>query len=529
VPETPEFVVAAVAAPHRLAAQTGRDVLKEGGNAIEAMIAMAAAIAVVYPHMSGLGGDGFWLIRTAEGAARAILASGSAGAGATVAHYRAAGHDDVPARGALAALTVPGAVGGLSLAFQFSRALGGKTPLSELLSRAISLARDGAPVSVSEGRFDSLADAALIAAPGFRTAFLNEGKPFKPGEARRQLPLADTLDQLARAGLDDFYRGDIGRELAADLQRVGSPIVRQDLERYAAERREPLSLRFRDATLFNTPPPTQGLASLILLGLYQRLKPPEAGGFKHAHAIIEAAKRAQTIRDRVCVDVPSLWQGVPALLTPAALEAAAEAIDMARAAPWPLAEEQGGTVWMGAVDAEGNAVSYIQSVYWEFGSGIVSPATGVLMHNRGLAFSLDEKSPRALKPGRRPLHTLNPALAVFDDGRVAPYGSMGGDSQPQFQAQIFTRFAGGEPVAEAIAAPRLAFGRAWGAPSATVKLEASYDDETAEALARAGHETERLRPEQLEKLGHAGALIRFPNGAVAAAHDPRSDGGAAGF
>ncbi len=183
---------------------------------------------------------------------------------------------------------------------------------------------------------------------------------------------------------------------------------------------------------------------------------------------------------------------------------------------------------MGAIDKDGLAVSYIQSLYWEYGSGLNLPKTGVMMQNRGIAFSLDPASPRALKPGRRPFHTLNPALAVFPDGQVMPYGSMGGDGQPQFQAQVFTRIASGQSLAKAVAAPRLLWGRTWGAQSETVKVEAAYDDALAAGLARRGHEIERMPAERGDSFGHAGALRRGLNGEIEATHDPRSDGGALG-
>ena len=201
-----------------------------------------------------------------------------------------------------------------------------------------------------------------------------EGKPAEAGATRRAPRLADTLEQLGRAGLDDFYRGDVGREIAADLERIGAPITRDDLTRYRAAWREPLSLRLKKATLYNTPAPTQGLASLMLLGLYERLAPGKPEGFAHAHALIEAAKRAMAIRDQACVDFAHVTHDFDALLSAANLDREAALIDMRRAAPWPLPPDKGGTVWMGAIDAAGLAVSFIQSVFWDFGSGCVLPA-----------------------------------------------------------------------------------------------------------------------------------------------------------
>ncbi len=521
------FSHAAVAAPHNLAAQAGRDVLLHGGNAIEAMVAMAASIAVVYPHMNAIGGDGFWIIREPNGKVRAIEACGFAGEKATRAAYEAIG--GIPQRGPMAALTVPGALGGWSAALELSAALGGKMPLADLVAPAIAQARAGVPVSASEQRSQPRDGSALFDAPNFRKTYFLDGERPKAGVIRKQDKLADTLSQLSHAGIDDFYRGDIARELAADLEAVGSPVTRADLRAYQARWREPLSIKTRTATLYNTPAPTQGLASLMILGIYERLGIADVDGADHSHAVIEASKRAFAHRDRACVDFEIATEDFDRLLSPASIQAEAARIDMRRAAPWPLPPEQGDTIWMGAIDKDGLAVSYIQSIYWEFGSGVVAPSVGVLMQNRGIAFSLDPASPRALKPGRRPFHTLNPALAVFADGRVMPYGAMGGDGQPQFQAQVFTRIAAGQSLADAVASPRLLWGRTWGADSVSVKVEEAFDDSVASALMRRGHEVERWTAARRDGFGHAGALRRGLKGEVAAAHDPRSDGGALGI
>jgi gamma-glutamyltranspeptidase/glutathione hydrolase len=545
----------AVAAPHVLAAEAGRDALAQGGNAIEAMVAMAATIAVVYPHMNAIGGDGFWLIREPNGKARAIEACGFAGEGATIERYRALGFDAIPPRGPNAALTVPGTIGGWTLALELSAALGGRLPLRVLLEPAEKFAREGVavsaaearlplqalleepgklarggiPASASEARFNPAATDSLIAAPGFAATYLIDGKPAPAGAIRKQTRLADTLAQLADAGLEDFYRGDVAREIAADLQRIGSPVTRADLKNYHAAWREPLSVRLKNAVVYNTPAPTQGIASLILLGLYERLGVRNVDGFEHAHALIEGFKRAQVVRDRVCVDFSIATDDFARLTSPAFLESEAAKVDRRRSAPWPLPVDQGDTIWMGAIDESGLAVSFIQSGYWEFGSGCVLERTGILMQNRGVAFPLDVRARNALRPGRRPFHTLNPPLGAFDDGRVLSYGSMGGDGQPQFQAQVFTRINAGQKLADAVAAPRHVFGRTWGAGSASVKLEAGYDDSIASALARAGHEIERRQPKDCDSFGHAGALLRSPKAVIAATHDPRSDGGSAGF
>jgi gamma-glutamyltranspeptidase/glutathione hydrolase len=532
MPQTPVFSTAAVAAPHNLASETGQTILAAGGNAVEAMVAMAATIAVVYPHMNGLGGDGFWLVREPGGRIHAIDASGAAGALATIKRYRDKGYDAVPPRGADSALTVAGAVGGWALALELARALGGRMPLDLLLSDAIRHAREGYAVSGSEARFKTSEEAALYAVPGFAEAFLTEGKRMSAGTVRQVPRLAGTLGQLAHAGLIDFYRGDVGREVAADLERIEAPIVRRDLETYRARVVKPLELRLGHATVYNLPPPTQGVTTLMILGMFERLGSSKAESPEHHHALIEASKRAFTIGEQVVADPMNLVHDPAAFLTSSALEREAARIDMRRASPYPLPRSpEGDTIWMGAIDKDGLAVSYIQSVFWAFGSGCVLPATGIHWHNRGTAFSLDPASRNPLQPGRKPFHTLNPPLAVFDDGRVLSFGTMGGETQPQVLAQIFTRYATfGMGLADAVDAPRWLLDKGRGAAPATLRLESRFDPGFVRGLAALGHEVEEGSEPYVDNFGHAGMLVKHPrNGRVEATHDPRSDGGALGL
>jgi oxamate amidohydrolase len=528
--ETPVFPRAAVAAPHSLAAESGRAVLAEGGNAVEAMLAMAATIAVVYPHMNAIGGDGFWLIREPGGQVLGIEACGPAGSLATAKRYRDKGYDTIPNRGADAALTVAGAVAGWQTAFDYARSRGGRMPLPDLLKDATRFAREGCPVSPSEARGKPNEPDALRKAPGFTETFLVDGRTPVAGAIRRLPALGDTLAHLASAGLDDFYRGDVGREIAADLERIGSPVTRSDFEAFRARTVEPLSLELADATVFAFPPPTQGLAALLILGIYERLNVRPREAVEHHHALIEAVKRAFLIRDRAVTDPGHVRHDLSGFLTRQALEREAAKIDAKRAAAFPLAPAEGDTIWMGAIDGDGLAVSYIQSLYWEWGSGCVLPRTGIHWQNRGASFSLDPRALNPLEPGRKPFHTLIPALAAFRDGRVMAYGSMGGDGQPQFQAQILTRYRTGMGPAAAVDAPRWLLGRTWGQTSTTLKVESRFDAAILEGLQRVGHEVEELGVPYSETCGHAGMLVKHPrDGRVEAAHDPRSDGGAAGL
>ncbi len=526
-----------VCAPHSAAVEDGHAILAEGGNAIEAMLAMAARIAAVYPHMNHIGGDGFWLIREPNGRVRAIMGAGRAGAKATIRFYRDAGHHEIPTRGPLAALTVPGAVAGWMLALEAAKAQTGKginkgsarLPLHVLFDAAIRRAREGYQVTRSQAALTKEKYAELETAPGFLNAFLLDGKAPDVGATLKQAAFAATLDHLAKAGLQDFYRGDVGREIAADLERIGSPVTRADLEKYEARIAEPLSVQISSGTLYNTPPPTQGLASLMILALFDRLRVSQGESFEHIHGLVEATKRAFIVRDREVTDPDNIDGNLTRYLAAAFLDPEAEKIDARKAAPWPSPEARGDTIWMGAADASGLVVSYIQSLYWEFGSGCVLPATGVLMQNRGSSFSLDPKALNALAPGRRPFHTLNPALAELKDGRVMAYGTMGGDGQPQSQAAVFTRHVTfRQPLEVALDAPRWLLGRTWGSTHTNLRLESRFDGNLIDRLMSAGHDIEVLDAPYSDTMGHAGAVILHPDGTLEGGHDPRADGGAAG-
>jgi gamma-glutamyltranspeptidase len=512
-----------VVAPHHLAAQAGRDVLRQGGNAIEAMVAAAATIAVVYPHMNSIGGDGFWLIHEPGKTPVAIDACGPAAALATPEFY--AGLDVLPSRGPQAALTVAGTLGGWMRALELSAEWGGRASLPQLLSEAIRHADHGVVVSTSQAGLTHQKLDGLKNCPGFADTFLVNGKPPLPGHVLKQPALAKTFRHLAEHGLDDFYRGTLARSMADDLTRVGSPVRLQDLQNYQASRVEPLHVRLTDSTVYNLPPPTQGLSALMILGLFEQLRVKEGEGFAHVHGLVEATKRAFRVRDRVVTDPSRLPARPQDFLTGPALAQLAGEIDTEHALPWPDPAQPGDTIWMGAVDAQGRAVSFIQSVYWEFGSGTVLSNSGVCWQNRGTSFSLQPNALNYLQPGLKPFHTLNPSLAVFDDGRVMPYGTMGGEGQPQTQAAVFTRYARfGQTLQQAVSAPRWLLGRTWGDVSTSLKLENRFDPILLKALIDAGHLVEVLPEAFSDTMGHAGALVRHANGVIEAAVDPRSDG-----
>lgn len=522
--ETTRGMRGIVTAPHHLAAAAGADVLKAGGTAVEAAVAMGAALAVVYPHMTHVGGDGFWLIAGPDGDPVGIDASGGAGAAVDDGLYAAKGLSAIPTRGPLAANTVPGTVAGWEAALRASAAWQPNLPLEALFEAAIWYAENGFQVTRTQAALTAEKKGELIPSRGFSDLFRPGGRDPAVGDVFRNPALGTTLRRLARTGLADFYRGTVAADLAADLAAAGSPVTAADLAAYAPRVVTPLTARIRGARLFNMTPPTQGVASLLILALFDRLGVAEAEGFEHLHGLVEATKQAFLLRDAHVGCPTAMTVTGESLLEEAVIEQAAAAIDMTRALPWPRPSVPGDTIWCGAIDGAGRSASFIQSIFFEFGSGVVSPATGVLMQNRGSSFQLSGDGPRRLKPGRKPFHTLNPAMAIFDDGRRMVYGTMGGEGQPQTQAAIFSRYAMfGQDLQAAVTAPRWLLGKTWGEGTVGLKLEDRFPVQLLDRLRAAGHSVEVMAP-YTSTMGHAGALVRHTDGRLEGATDPRSDG-----
>ena len=514
-----------VVAPHHLAAEAGARILGEGGNAIEAMIAAAAAITVVYPHMNSLGGDNFILI--GDGAMPfAIDACGAAARKADVSFYRDRELDDIPSRGPLAALTVAGAVSGWQMALEKSKRRGGKIPLPRLFEDAIKYAREGVPVTGTLNRnlsekFNELKDTS-----GFSDTFLINGTIPKVGQNLKFPALANTLDYLSRVGLDDFYQGDVGETIASELVSCGSPLRIEDFRRHSSLGVKPLSISLKCGTVYTMPPPTQGLASMMILGLIDRMPVFRSESYGHIHTIVEATKQAFKVRDKYISDPKYMTIDPLEFLSGDVLDDMADQIDPNHALSWPVPGPRGDTVWLGAIDRDGCAVSLIQSIYWEFGSGLVLPSTGVVWQNRGTSFGLGSGKTNSLIPFRRPFHTIHPAMAKLKDGRTMVYGTMGGEGQPQTQAEIFTRYVQfGQGLEESISAPRWLLGRTWGEETSKLRLENRFEQLVFDKLIDAGHDIEIVGSFE-EMMGHAGAVVRHNDSLVEGASDPRCDGAA---
>jgi len=519
-----------VVAPHHLASQAGLRVLQEGGNAVEAMLAAASTITVVYPHMNGLGGDNFWLIKPGNNKVHAIDACGGAAAMATPDFYKSNNCKSIPDRGPLAALTMAGTVSGWQNAFEFSTSkLNGKLPLSRLLEDAIHYAKEGVSVCGTLANNAQQKLDQLELQPGFKDVYMVDGKTIAESSRLRQTRIASTLETLVKNGLDDFYRGELANTIAGELEAVGSPLRLDDFQRHNAITPEPLQLTVAGHRVYNLPPPTQGLASLLLLGVYEKLGTYNKEDADYIHALVEASKCAFRIRDKHVSDPAFMQAKATDFLAESLLLEMAESVDSNKAAPWPDAATGGDTVWLGAMDIHGNSVSFIQSVYWEFGSGVVLPETGITWQNRGTSFSLDEKHHNCLAPHRRPFHTIQPAMAELSDGRVYSYGTMGGEGQPQTQAMMFTRYVlNNMTLQQSVTAPRWLLGRTWGSEATNLRIENRFPAQVYQILKDRGHDVEVVGDFE-EFMGHAGALVMHKDGLIEAAADPRSDGSAVGF
>ncbi|TKG24211.1 gamma-glutamyltransferase family protein [Vibrio breoganii] len=509
----------AFTAPHAKAAEVGQSILDAGGTASEAMVAAAAMVAVQYPHMNSIGGDGFWLICKKGEAPIAIDACGAASLSVDPEVYRE--QHLLPESGGTSAITMAGTVSGWDKALQIN---GGECALERLLTPAIEAASNGIGVTQSLVNASEKTLKRLGGAEEFAKLYLNNGEPLKVADTVKNPALASTLKTLAKNGLDDFYRGDIARSIASDLQKSGSPLSIEDFHQHQAKVLPPLSVEISKGKLFNFGAPTQGVASLLILAIYDKLVGQAQQEIEHMHLLVEATKQAFIIRDRVVTDEAYLKQPLQSWLTEEVIEECVLNISATQAQPWPHVAKPGDTIWMGATDQYGTMVSFIQSIYWEFGSGVVLPETGILWNIRSQSFSLDPSHHNALQPRKKPFHTLNPAYVELNDGRRMVYGTMGGEGQPQTQACLFSRYLyQGKTLAQSVADPRWLLGRTWGDSANNLRLEQALYQEYAADLTLMGHDVTAVADHN-ELMGHAGAVVLNPQGDASATSDPRSDG-----
>lgn len=510
----------AFTAPHKTATEAGMSILKAGGTASEAMVAAAATISVVYPHMNSIGGDGFWLIDN-PGSESPLAIDACGAAASELSAYDSL--SEIPTRGGMSAITQASTISGWQTALAADK--NAKLPLSEILAPAIEAARSGFTVSTSM----QVAAEKLFADDGrdelFKTLYEPAGKALQAGEYFSNPSLANTFEYLAKNGLQAFYQGELAESFANDLNDAGSVISLTDIYATKAEIVSPLRLKLQDVECFNLPAPTQGIHSLIILGIVERLKRKANSDADWLHLIVEATKQSFNLRPQIWADKSSVTDLYNQVLSNEIIDQLSSNISMTRAEPWPFNAAQGDTIWMAARDANGQMVSFIQSIYWEFGAGIVMKEGGFTWNNRGISFSLDRTHVNCLAPGKKPAHTLNPAFARFTDGRRLAYGTMGGEGQPQTQAKVFSDYSWrGKTISEAVAAPRWLLGRTWGDTSTNLKVEKTLADKLSDDLNRLKHDWQSV-DDCNEMMGHAGAILDHSD-KLAAASDPRSDGAA---
>jgi gamma-glutamyltranspeptidase/glutathione hydrolase len=507
----------ALATPHALATEAGMQAYRDGGNAIDAAVVAAAVLTVVYPHNVALGGDLVALVRTPDGEVHCVNASGWAGAATDVADLRARHGRWLPARGA-DPVTVPGGVRG----WEALRGFGARLGWAGALSSAEWIARTGAPVAPSLA--SHLADAEnadLFGTEDFDRVFRPGGQTLRRGEDFVQPALADSFAALREGGADVLYKGDLAERCVSYLRSRGSTLTVEDFAEFAPEINEPVSTGFRGITVLTSPPNTHGLLLLRALRAIDELAitDPLGDGLGTLMRVFHRgnALRAAHVADPRFVDVDTeslINDGLDVMA------------DLGVAAPGPAMVPHGDTVGVAAADSDGYAVSLIQSVYHAFGSGLIDPETGILFHNRGTGFALDDKSPNVLAPRKRPLHTLMPVMTLEGGAPRHILATMGGQGQPQILAQVLLRTLGGAAAEEAVAAPRAVVGlQSEGATADAVTAEADVQAAAMASVVRAGLIPIEVAP-RTEALGQANVVFADAKGSMTAASDPRSDGAA---
>jgi len=509
----------AIATPHTTATEAGAVAFERGGNALDAALAAAVTLAVSYPHNCGVGGDLFALVQRPDGQTVAINASGRAPAGVDADSLRAAHGAHMPELGP-DSVTVPGAVSGWSALHDE----GARLPWSEAFGAAIALAYGGVTVSRSLSRELERNASRLQADDGVRDVFFADHQPLARCALLRQPALGASLELLASEGPGTLYGGTLGERYAAGLRAAGSPMTTQDLASHTADRMAPLIGRYRDLDVRVVPPNSQGFALLQILALVERLgiDPDPLGTDVGTLALVFAA--AARDRDRHLADPATMTVHPSTLLDDGHLAGLAD--EVRNAATWTVPTHPhgtGDTIALVAADAEGWAVSLIQSLWDSFGAGILEPDTGIIAHDRGGCFTLERGHPNEIAPGKRPFHTLMPVLVHREGGLAAVAGTMGGASQPQINAQNLIRaFDLGMDPDEAVAAPRWTV---WQDETPVATVEGRVPRAAAQRLQEAGFRVDNLDDVD-EAVGHAHMIVRRPDGQFQVGSDPRADGGA---
>jgi gamma-glutamyltranspeptidase/glutathione hydrolase len=513
-------IEAAVTSDHVLASAAGTEVLKRGGNAVDAAITMAAVLTVVRPHMNGVGGDNFMLIRLAKtGEIIALNGSGRAGAKATPAFFREKGLKSVPGSGILS-VSVPGAVRGWADALQRH----GTITLAQALQPAIRYAERGFPVSPRLNADITESKRKVSADPELARIFLPNGEAPPVGSLLKQPELARTLRAIAASGPDVLYKGALAKQIAQFMDREGGLLTADDLAKHRSTWERPISSTYLGNPVIAFPPNTQGATLLEALNVAELsdLKAMGRNSADYIHTLVEGAKLAYADRDKYIADPAFSEVPVERLISKE------YAADLARRLRDKLKANDanananrdgtGDTVFLGVVDKNGNAVSMIQSLFAAFGSGRMVPGTGITLHNRGSLYELDSTHANVIAPGKRPFHTLCPAMVLRPDrSLMMVVGTPGGDGQPQTLVQVITNVLQfGMTPQQAVEAARFRwYGRE------RLGVEPGIAAEVRDALSRRGHQVAVQEPS--EEFGGAQVILVTPSGGRIAGADPRRE------
>lgn len=512
---------AMAATSHPLATEAAMQVLREGGTAMDAAIAGSAVMAVVEPQMTGIGGDCFALLTpSATGEVVAFNGSGRAPAAATAERLRDEGLSGIPID-SVHAVTLPGAIDGwFRLHDRF-----GRLDMARLLQPAIAYARNGYPIHARVARDWRRARSHLAAREATRALFLPGGVSPAEGTIHRQERLAETLEIIARQGPRGFYEGKVADAMVRTLRSHGGLHTAEDFHAVAGEFVDPISTRYRGRTVHQVPPNNQGLTALLMLNLLEGfdIASMTPGSAERLHVEIETARLAYAMRDQHLADLGSMRVTVEDILSKSLADTLRRRISPEKAMTdiGPLGLRTSDTVYMTVVDKDLNAVSFINSIFDSFGSGILCPETGVIFQNRGHAFSLDPDHPNVLGPNKRTLHTIMPGMVTENRKPVLSFGVMGGDYQPIGQARVISNlFDHGLDLQGVLDAPRVF------PVDGVVEVERSVPAEVLRGLAQRGH---TLRS-AADPLGGAQAIhIDHERGVLTGASDPRKDGQVAGY
>jgi gamma-glutamyltranspeptidase / glutathione hydrolase len=517
-----------VAASQPLAARAGVQILERGGNAVDAAIATNAVMGLVEPHYNGIGGDVFAIYYEAKtGKLYGLNAGGWAPSGLTPEFLRSKGQTRMPGSG-IYSVTVPGAVKG----WELMRARFGTLPMADLLAPAIFYAEDGFPVSDVIANAWNGSTRKLASGPHAAEVFLVNGRAPKSGEVFKNPQLGATMRLIAEKGVAGFYEGKTAAAILAVEKELGGTMTAEDLKDYQPEWVEPISTTYRGWTVSELPPNTQGIAALMMLNMMERFPLGEYGltSTKALHVMIEAKKLAYSDMLRYVADPKFAKVPVGPMLDKATAEVRAKLIDPAKAACTVepskfsgLTDGEGGdTIYLSVIDKDGNIVSLIQSLYSSFGSGVVAPGTGVMLHNRGALFTLEDGHPNQIAPRKRPLHTIIPAFMSKGDVKIG-FGIMGGFNQAQAHAQFVSDIVDfGLDVQQALEVGRFTKGSFTGCD---VQVEELIPETTRKELAGLGHQV-RSVPPRSGTFGYGQAVMSDGAGVHFAGSEPRHDGAA---